>query len=218
MGCMIRSCVYYHYTDLNNFCQFTNPESMVLLTITLVILAICLSFFISRRLSPIPYFPSNPHDIAHIISALRLRQNQVVYDLGAGDGIVIFAAAQVAREKKLNTRFVAVEINPVLLAVLWLRRQFHPNRKNISVLRGNIFSMQYTHASLHSTFFSYISPWYLERVLSNVQRQLQSLDYISYFYPLPHWKPNRTLHGSHSVYYYSFTSKSRPKLDRSTKV
>ena len=50
-------------------------------------------------------------------------------DLGAGDGIVIFKAASQAFQKRLNTKFIAVEINPVLILILYLRRLFHPNKK-----------------------------------------------------------------------------------------
>jgi len=61
--------------------------------------------FSSPQLSLIPYFPSNKKDLPLIIKALNLKNNQVVFDLGAGDGIVIFEAAKLAFEKKLNTKF-----------------------------------------------------------------------------------------------------------------
>ena len=90
-----------------------------------VIFVIVIIFlFSSKALSPIPYFPSNKHDLPLIIKALNLKNNQTVIDLGAGDGIVIFEAAKIAYKRKLNTRFVAVEINPVLILVLHLRRLF----------------------------------------------------------------------------------------------
>lgn len=161
--------------------------------------------FLSRRASPIPYFPSNRKDINRIVKMLHLKNDQVIYDLGAGDGIVIFSAARVAQQKKLNTRFVAVEINPVLLAVLWLRRLFHSNRSRIDIIYEDIFTMNFEDGAKHQTFFAYISPWYLERVIENCKRQMRSFSFISYFYPLTNHEANARIAGVHTVYQYLFS-------------
>ncbi|PIP63272.1 hypothetical protein COW97_03440, partial [Candidatus Roizmanbacteria bacterium CG22_combo_CG10-13_8_21_14_all_34_12] len=110
--------------------------SLILLLIISVIL-----IFSSKTLSPIPYFPSQPIDMPLIVKALNLKNNQTVIDLGAGDGIVIFKAAQQSYKQKLNTKFVAVEINLILILIIHLRRLFHPNKKNIKIVYGDIFKM-----------------------------------------------------------------------------
>lgn len=158
--------------------------------------------FLSRRISPIPYFPSNAKDIDRIVAMLRMRNDQIIYDLGAGDGVVIFAAASCAWQKKLNTQFIAIEVNPVLFAVLWLRRLAHPNRARIGIIYGDIFTMNFKRRAKHQTFFAYISPWYLERVVKNCTRQMRSFCFVSYFYPLPHLRPTTVAHGQHNVYRY----------------
>lgn len=170
-----------------------------------IFVGIIIALFVSRTFSPVPYFPSNKRDIEQIVKTLQLKNDQVIYDLGAGDGIVIFAAAHQAHRKKLNTRFVAVEINPVLLAVLWLRRLLHPNKKNISIEYGDIFTMQYRSDKKNLTFFTYISPWYLERVIKNCKRQIGSFSFVSYFYPLPNHKAFTRTAGVHSIYRYIFS-------------
>ena len=121
--------------------------------------------FSSPQLSPIPYFPSNKKDLPLIIKALNLKNNQVVFDLGAGDGMVIFEAGKLAFQKKLNTQFFAVEINPVLILIMWVRWLFHPNKKNIKIICGDIFKIDFkklvtNHQSL-ITIYLYISPCYL---------------------------------------------------------
>ena len=116
------------------------------LIISVVLILIILTFT-SRRLSPIPYFPSNRQDLPLIVMAFKLKKNQVIFDLGAGDGIVIFAAAKEALQKKLNTKFIAVEINPILIFILHLRRLFHSNKRNIKIIRADIFKMNLRNAS-----------------------------------------------------------------------
>ncbi len=68
-------------------------------------------FAFSSTFSPIPFFPTNRKDIPLIIDAMNLSNNQIVFDLGAGSGRVIFAAARKAHELGLDTKFVAIDIN-----------------------------------------------------------------------------------------------------------
>lgn len=166
------------------------------------LIAIVTYLFVSRRASPIPYFPSNKKDIKNIVQSLQLENDQIVYDLGAGDGIVIFAAATVAYLKKQNTRFVAIEINPILIGIMWIRRLFHPNRKNITVMYGDIFKMGYKKCNMRNTFFTYISPWFLDKVFKNTKRQASKALFVSYFYPVPHQRASRTIKGIHPTYVY----------------
>jgi len=180
---------------------------MAALTLLIIVaLFATIAFFVSRRLSPIPYFPSNKNDIKNIVEALQLANNQIVYDLGAGDGIVIFSTATEALHKKLNTRFVAVEINPILIAVMWFRRLLHSNRKNIRIVRADIFMIRYTQYRIPNTktvFFTYISPWYLEKVFANCKRQITHFKFVSYYYSVPKLKSSRTIKGVHNTHIYN---------------
>lgn len=175
----------------------------------IIIFAVCfivIAIFSFPQFSPIPYFPSNKKDLPLIIRALALKNNQTVFDLGAGDGLVIFEAAKEALRKKLNTRFVAVEINPVLICILYLRRLFHPNKKNIRVMYGDMFSMDFKNM-LHVTsymFYLYISPWHLEKTLSNIKRQFKHFSVVSYMYEIPLLKPSKKIKGKkHDVFVYT---------------
>lgn len=216
----------------------------VLLLITLLIL------FVSRRTSPIPYFPSNAQDIPLIISALNLRNNQILYELGAGDGIVVFRAASSAHKRHLNTQFVAIEINPLLILVMQVRRLFHPNKHNISIQHADIFTTNYQletrnpklktrnlklvtrnlqgttknskpkTKNLDLVFFTYISPWYMQKTVANAASQLadsSAARWVSYFYDVPTgaYGTKRIGHekGIHDVYTYEL-SKKRGRVKR----
>lgn len=184
----------------------------MLLFITLVIIFIStVASFVSRTLSPIPYFPSNNKDIPQIIAHLTFKDNQIFYDLGAGDGCVIFAAAQKAYIANKDTLFIAVEINPILLLLLLFKRMYHPNKKRIKIQYADIFSMRYTQKlnkkKKEYVFYLYISPWYLEKTVKNIKKQMQSFTVVSYFYALPHAlkkKPTRVLRGIHTTSLYRF--------------
>lgn len=175
----------------------------------IIFLFIIIILFAFPRFSPIPYFPSNGKDIPLILTALHIQDNQTIVDLGAGDGIVIFKAAERAFQNKLNTEFIAIEINPILLLILHIRRLFHPNRKNIKIVNADMFSMNYSqlvanHYSL-TTVYMYISPWFIEKTVHNITKQIKNFDLVSYFYQvkcLPKYK-EELKEGVHKVYSYT---------------
>jgi len=196
----------------------------MILTITVIIIIIVILLFASPNLSPIPYYPSNKKDMPLIIKALNLKNNQVIYDLGAGDGVVIFKAAKEALSKKLNTVFVAVEINPVLILILQLQRFFHPNKKNIRIVWGDMFKInlksQISNLKSKSqnlklnkaitikqysniTIYLYISPWLIEKTLSIIKKQFTKFNIVSYFYPVRSLKNNeKIVRGVKNIYVY----------------
>lgn len=177
------------------------------LSALIILLFLIIIIFSFPQFSPIPYFPSNTKDMPLIISALDIRNNQTVIDLGAGDGVVIFRAAKAALNNHLNTQFVAVEINPILLIILHLRRLIHPNRKNIWITNADMFKMNYSSLIPNRnfvTFYIYISPWFIEKTVSNILKQVAVFNLVSYFYQvkcLPRYT-ERVNEGVHKVFSY----------------
>lgn len=189
---------------------------MLFIIILFVFLFIIIALFAFPVFSPIPYFPSNRKDLKLIIQSLNLKNNQTIIDLGAGDGIVIFEAAKESFKRKLNTKFIAVDINPVLLCILLTRKLLHPNRKNIKVMYGNMFSMDFNSltrepvntgkklSSVNSlTFYVYISPWHLEKTISNIKKRIRCFSVVSYMYPIKSLRRiEKIIHGKNQIYIY----------------
>lgn len=155
-----------------------------------VIFIFVLTFFVIitfafQKFPPIPYYPSNKKDLSLIIKSLKLANNQTVIDLGAGDGIVIFEAAKKAFQQGLNTRFIAVEINPLLITVLNIKRWLNPNRNNIKIVWTDLFKLKFDSSqTAHHTIYLYASPWLIEKIAKNVRKQLSNVHFVSYFYPI----------------------------------
>lgn len=187
---------------------------MLLILISLIILITVIFLFSSAKLSPIPYFPSNKKDLPLIIKALNLKNNQTVVDLGAGDGVVIFEAAKKAYQKNLNTNFIAIEINPVLILILHLRRLFHQNRKNIKVIYEDMFKlnfMNFINFKNFITFYLYISPWYLEKIIKNLKLKIKNFSVVSYFYPIKSLKnKEKVIKGKNCIFLYHLQPPIKP--------
>lgn len=181
---------------------------MIFLILFIIILFLILILFSFPCFSPIPYFPTNTKDLPLILKALNLRNDQTVVDLGAGDGIVIFEAAKQSFDNKLNTRFIAIEINPILILILHIKRLLHPNRSNICILKSNIFSLNLqqllTFDLCPLTCYLYISPWFIEKVVQNILLQQPKASFVSYYYPIKSLKDKEIKnHGINSIFQYS---------------
>lgn len=172
----------------------------------IIFVIIIIILFSSKTFSPIPYFPSQPVDMPLIVKALNLKNNQTIIDLGAGDGIVIFSSATKSFQKKLNTKFVAVEINPILILVLYIRRLFHPNRKNIKVIRHDIFKMNFSSlfpSPQSLTIYLYVSPWLIEKIILNIKNQISKFSVVSYMYPIKSLnKKEGFIQGKNKIFIY----------------
>lgn len=77
------------------------------------IAAVVIALFALTALIGAPYVPSHRRDVARAFSELRpLDQNDVVVDLGSGDGVVLAEAIKAGAG-----RAVGFEINPVLVII-----------------------------------------------------------------------------------------------------
>ena len=179
---------------------------MFYVVIVCIIILTIIILFAFPQFSPIPYFPSNMKDKENILKALSLKNDQTIIDLGAGDGVVVFEAAYESWKRKLDTKFVALEINPMLVAILLVKWLLHPNRKNIKIVWGDMFSINLKFKILKLklvTFYLYISPWLIEKVISRIQKQLPNSSFVSYYYPIKSLKKKeKMLKGVHNTYYY----------------
>ena len=182
-------------------------------TALIFLLLLISSFFIFPQLSIIPYFPTNNKDLKKIKKILSLKNNQIITDLGAGDGVIIFKAAEEAYKHNLNTKFIAIEINPILICALYIRRLFHSNKENIQIRRGDIFKMNYKnefgHSSQDLTFYIYISPWLITGLVKKIKKVGKPFSLVSYMYPLKNCKPEKIVAGVHKRYYYSIKPRIR---------
>ncbi len=186
------------------------PTLMIIFIVVAIIFLLLLGIiiiFTFPQFSPIPYFPSNKKDLSIILKALEVQKDQTIIDFGAGDGVVIFAAATQAFKKKLNTQFIALDINPILTLIMQLRRIVHPNRKNIKVMRANMFTLDIQRLLTYDlrllTCFFYISPRFLEPMIKKLEKVRGRKTVVSYFYPIDRLKKSEiSTKGIHAVYKY----------------
>ena len=158
---------------------------VIVLQIIFVIVSIALlaltGLVIAHVWFSVPYVPSKSKVISEMIRFAALKPGQVVYDLGAGDGRVLFAA-------KRNCSMIdarAIEISPVMYTV----------GRILSSLKG--FNIQWKRKSFYrcnfndaDVIFLYLLPDILKKLESKFDQELKDgTRVISHAFKFPNKKP-----------------------------
>ena len=135
----------------------------------------------------VPYVQT-PHEV--VDEMLRLAvvgPSDVVYDLGAGDGRVVIAAA-----RDFGARGVGVEIDPKLVAESTESARRAGVADRVTFRAGDLFQTDLTEATVVTL---YLSPELNLRLRPKLLRELRpGARIVSHDFDMGDWAPVRTLH------------------------
>jgi SAM-dependent methyltransferase len=151
--------------------------------INLIFLIFILLTALYASLSAAPWLPTRKREAERMMELASLRAGDVVYDLGCGDGRLLWAA----KKKEPGIKVVGVEISLLLYLIAKIRFFFchsgpdPESRKNISVdsrFRGNdtiilfknLFKVNLTNADV---VFIYLLPKCYEQLKTKLERELR---------------------------------------------
>jgi SAM-dependent methyltransferase len=140
-------------------------------------------------------YQPTPRPIAtRMLELAEVGPSDVVYDLGAGTGALVFRAA---RER--GARAVGVEVEPLRILILRLRRRGGPDRDRIRIVWGDFFRLEYREATVVLVF---LWPDAMRRLAPRLAAELPAgARVVSYWHPLPDWVPE-TVDGDLKLYMY----------------
>ena len=75
--------------------------------VLLILLLACVTTSTAQQRPEVPYVPTDDRVVAEMLSVANVGKDDVLYDLGSGDGRIVITAA-----KKFGTRGVGVDIDP----------------------------------------------------------------------------------------------------------
>ncbi len=108
----------------------------------LIILAALISFVWTQFVGA-PWVPSSTKTVCKMLTMAKVKPNELVYDLGCGDGRILIIAA-----RQFGARAVGIEIDP--LRYLWsqIRILFLGLRDRVSIKYGNFYKYNLSQADV----------------------------------------------------------------------
>ncbi len=108
-----------------------------LLAIFLIVKTYVFAFSLFRDA---PYVPYHTHSLKYAIDLLELNKNSKFIDIGSGDGVVVFDAANMT--EGIARKYSGIEISKWLVFWSKFKTIFQKNRSKISFIQSDIFKYQ----------------------------------------------------------------------------
>ena len=139
-----------------------------MLTIYYVLIAIgivdffVVLFFAWSIVKGAPWSPTSKEKVQTMLTMADIKEDEIVYDLGCGDGRILIAAVQ-----NYNARAIGIEIDP--LRYLWckIRVRFLGLKNRIQVYRGDLFNFNLSEADV-------IICYLMQKTNDNLERKLEN--------------------------------------------
>jgi SAM-dependent methyltransferase len=91
--------------------------------------------------------PAPMDKVYKMLDIARVGKNDIVYDLGCGDGRILVTAA-----RKFGARAVGIEIDPFRFLFAWFVKILSGHSRRIKLEYGNIFQRSITNATVVTLF------------------------------------------------------------------
>lgn len=178
------------------------PRTAVVLA-TLAGIGVCLA---QHRVHPdnlVPFVPSPEPVVEKMLRTAGLKPGEVLYDLGCGDGRILFVAVQ-----KFGAKAVGVELSPRLVKATSAKPAALGLEDQIKVIEGNLLDLDLAPADVVIIYLMRLSN---ERLKPNLRKYLKpGARVVSHDYEIMGWKPaivdKIRIHGrEHTIYVYKMS-------------
>ena len=133
----------------------------------------------------VPYVPTHERIVDRMLTMANVKREDVLYDLGSGDGRIVITAAQ-----KYGTRGVGIDIDPERVREANENAQRAGVTDRVRFILGDIFDADIRPATVVTM---YLLPEVNLRLLPKLRAELKpGTRIVSHNYDLGDWRPHRT--------------------------
>jgi 2-polyprenyl-3-methyl-5-hydroxy-6-metoxy-1,4-benzoquinol methylase len=151
----------------------------------------------------VPYVPTSTEVVEAMLKVAKVGKNDVLYDLGSGDGRIPITAA-----KQFGTHGVGIDIDPDRI------KEANENAKTAGVtdkvkfLQQDLFKSDFSKATVVTL---YLLPEINLRLRPQLFKQLKpGTRVVSHAFDMGDWKPEKTLNVNGSTVYYWVIPQTAP--------
>jgi precorrin-6B methylase 2 len=162
-----------------------------------VMVALAQSATAQASRSPDVHFVPTPHDVvAAMLKVANVRRNDVLFDLGSGDGRIVIAAA-----KKYGTRGTGIDIDSVRVAEGRLGARKAGVANKVKFQRADLFQTDLREATVVTL---YLLPTLNVKLRPKLYAELKpGSRVVSHAFDMGSWKPDSTfMVGTSAVFYW----------------
>jgi len=124
-----------------------------------------------------PWWKTNKKTARAMCRLAKMNKNDIVYDLGSGDGTALIVAS-----REFEVKGVGVEIDPLRAFISTLMIRINRVQGKIKIIRKNFYDVDISRASV---VFVYLVPKALNRLLPKFRKELKpGTKIISYRYKM----------------------------------
>jgi SAM-dependent methyltransferase len=142
----------------------------------------------------VPFVPSPAEAVSAMLKLAGVKQDDVVYDLGSGDGRIVIAAA-----RQYGARGVGIDIDPARIAEAERNARAAGVEKRVRFVRQDLFDADIRDATVVTL---YLLPRINQRLRPKLLAELKpGTRIVSYGFDMGDWAPERSVEvGSSTVY------------------
>ena len=131
-----------------------------------------------------PYVTSPQPVVDRMLEAAKLKAGETLFDLGCGDGRILFSAAQ-----KFGARAVGVELSPTLVKRARQSIEAHGLQDQVRVVEGDLMNVDVSGANVVAL---YLPSEANEQLRPKLERELKpGARVVSLEFKIKGWKPSR---------------------------
>ena len=126
-----------------------------------------------------PYVPTAKKNIGDMLRLINLKKNDLLVDLGSGDGRILFQAA------KTGCKCIGIEINPTLY---WWSKIMAKLKgyNNIFILRDDLWNFDLKNVDVLTLFFI---PSKMEKLMIKIKNEMRpGSRVVSNMFKFPNWQ------------------------------
>jgi hypothetical protein len=133
-----------------------------------------------------PYVPTPASIVTEMLKLADVGKNDVLYDLGSGDGRLVTTAA-----KRHGARGIGIELDPALVETAQGIAVGEGVQDRVKFVAGDLFEQNVSAASVVTL---YLLPRYVTRLVPKLRAELApGARIVAHDYPLSPWPPDKTL-------------------------
>lgn len=156
---------------------------LIAIGLNLLIFIIALLWILVPAFYGLPSKPTKPERIRMGLQLADLKPDEVLYDLGAGDGRVLLIAA-----REYGAKAVGIEVGPIQCALIWLRAAAGGLGNKVQIKWENFYKTDLSQADV---VFIYATSKEVLKLAPYLEKQLKAGSrVISISADFPEWEPS----------------------------